>query len=445
MSSTVFSDLISSYPTWAALSTHLKSAEGGALRVDDYSTPESPFAIIRYMKGRSDMTLPHVRAFRSVVWDTLENRPASVTSFKSADGERLPTDKNVADFELEYFMDGVMIGMFWDKYNNKWRIHTRSTLDANCRYFSQTKTFGTMFNEAITGCLRSREEMEKSLNTNTSYTWILQHPENRIVVPVVLPRAYCVQAIKLENNGGVSITAVPPTAMPAPVVNVPAPTWDKIQELLVDWNRRFGHGIQGMVVKSGFDRYKMRTASYNTVRRRRGNSARRDYLWLSEWRAGTLSAYLSVFPEERTMANATVARWKQATNEVYHWYVSVFKARNTPKQQIPPKYRPLVYGLHNEYTNTLKPAGKSVDWKACLDFMNGRDTAQMLFVMNWDLRQTAQRLGLSSIPLEPPAVAVPESAVVDDDASAPGTPSEAPPVGGAGAGAGSPPGDSGRD
>lgn len=78
--------------------------------------------------------------------------------------------------------------------------------------------------------------------------------------------------------------------------------------------------------------------------------------------------------------------------------------------------------------------------------MNGRDTAQMLFVMNWDLRQTAQRLGLSAIPLEPPATTA--ESHVDGDGSAaddgdsgsaaapegrPGTPSEvAPAAGGAG-------------
>lgn len=429
----VFSTLISSYPTWTALSAHLRSSEGGNLRIDDRSTPTNPFALIRYTKGHSDMSLPHVRAFRSVVWDTLENRPVSVTAFKSHDGESLPTDKSIGDYTLEYFLDGVMIGMFWDKYNNKWRIHTRSTLDAQCRYFSQTKSFNTMFAEAIG---ENRVSIESVLNVNTSYTWILQHPENRIVVPVKIAHAYCVEAIRIENNGDVSTTAIPDRVFPVPKLMLATYSWVHLQDLLADWNTRYGHTIQGMVVKSGFERYKVRTPLYNTVRRRRGNSARRDYLWLTEWRSGTLAQYLSLYPEERGAANSTVARWKQATNEVYHWYVSVFKARNTPKQEIPPKYRPLVYGLHNLYMTSLKPAGKSLDWKTCLAFMNERDTAQMLFVMNWDLRQTATRLGVTTIPIEPPATST-DSHVDDggDDEAAtvkveehPGTPSEVAPV-----------------
>jgi hypothetical protein len=429
----VFSTLISSYPTWPALSTYLSSAEGGNLRIDDRSTPENPFALVRYTKEHSNMSLPHVRAFRSVVWDTLENRPVSVTAFKSQDGESLPAaDKSPSDCILEYFLDGVMIGMFWDKYNRKWRIHTRSTLDAQCRYFSQTKSFNTMFAEAIGD---NRSAIESALNVNTSYTWILQHPDNRIVVPVKSARVYCVEAIRIENNADVSISAIPDRTYPAPKITLAGNSWVNLQETLADWNTRFGHTIQGIVVKSGFDRYKVRTPLYNTVRRRRGNSARLDFMWLTEWRSGALPVYLSLYPEERGAANSTVSRWKQATNEVYHWYVSVFKARDTPKQQIPPKYRPLVYGLHNLYMTTLKPAGKSLDWKTCLTFMNERDTAQMLFVINWDLRNTAMRLGVTGIPIEPSATT--DSHVngdddgvtgVTDEAEHPGTPSEVTPV-----------------
>lgn len=445
MSSNVFFDLIAAYPTWPVLSAFLTSADGGNLRIDDHSTPENPFALIRYTKDRSNLSLPHVRAFRSVVWDTLENVPVSVTAFKSHNGETLPLGEGVdgdaavpSTYNVEYFQDGVMIGMFWDKYNKMWRIHTRSMLDAQCRYFSQTKTFNVMFSEAIG---EKRALVESGLDINTSYTWVLQHPENRIVVPVKTPRAFCVEAIAIRSNGVVVVSKVPPTAFPVPNVTIPAPTWNKLRLMVADWDRRFQHTIQGLVVKDGFERYKLRTPQYNIVRRRRGNSARRDYLWLTEWRSGTLPAYLDVYPEERSAANATIARWKTATNDVYHLYVSVFKARDVPKHHIPPKYRPLVYGLHNLYMNTLKPAGKSVDWKACMSYMNERDTAQMLFVINWDLRQSALRLGIVNIPIEPSATSSSAETHVEgeDDREAtitetarPGTPSEVAPVNGGG-------------
>jgi hypothetical protein len=83
----VFADLIATYPTWADLSQHLRSADGGNLTV--YAVPNSDFAMIHYNREKSNFAVPHVRAFRSVVWNTAANRPVSVTPFKSESGEVL--------------------------------------------------------------------------------------------------------------------------------------------------------------------------------------------------------------------------------------------------------------------------------------------------------------------------------------------------------------------
>jgi hypothetical protein len=384
----IFSDLRSVYVTWPALSSYLTSEEGGSLRIDDYSTHENPFALVRYVKGKSNMSLKHVRAFRSVIWDTMENCPVSVTSFKSNDGENLPTG-SVENFHIEPFLDGVMIGLFYDKHNARWRIHTRSTLDANCRYYSQNKTFNQMFAEAF------HPSIYDTLDKSASYTYILQHAENRIVVPVNgPPRALCVDKAMFEAGIVRFVGSTAPCVI----------SWDAVRSTLADLNIRFGYRVQGMVVKNNVtgERYKVRTPVYNHVRRVRGNSARRDFLWLGAWQAGTIRDYLALFPEERAESDAIINRWKQVTNAVYHIYTDVFKARSLNKTAIPPKYRPLVYGLHSMYLDTLKPANKTVDWRTALEYMNGRDTAQMLFVINWEARQAARQLGVPSIPLEPP-------------------------------------------
>lgn len=387
MSSSIFSELRSKYVTWPALLSFLTSEDGGSLRIIDRSTHENPFALIRYVKGKSNMALPHVRAFRSVVWDTIENRPVSVTSFKSAEGETLPTGA-VENFHVEPFLDGVMIGLFYDKYSARWRIHTRSTLDANCRYYSQDKSFAQMFAEAF------HLSQHETLNKGESYTLVLQHPENRVVVPIQgPPRALLTDVALLSASGAVTFA---PSTFPSVI------SWDAVRAQLADLNARFGYKVQGLVVKNNVtgERYKVRTPEYNRIRNMRGDSARRDFLWLSNWQKGTLRDYLTFFPEERAETDAIISRWKQATNTVFHLYTDVFKARSLPKTGIPPKYRPLVYGLHSMYLDTLKPSNQSVAWRTVLEYMNSRDVAQMLFVINWESRQAAKQLQTSSIPLE---------------------------------------------
>jgi len=412
--------LSSTYPTWAALKTYLTSEEGGYLRVDDHSTPEQPFALIRYVKGKSNLSLPHVRGLRSVVWDVIKNKPVSIAPYKSVDGEGLPlppADPNTG-FRVERFIDGVMICGFYDTYNNTWRFHTRSTLNANCRFYSQTKSFRQMFEEAVTQNNTTWSAFLDGLDKTVNYTWVLQHPENRIVVSVPTPRIYCVQKKHIDENG-IPILRTDTSAYDVQTVTVP--TWGDLLLKAFAENSQFKHNFQGYVVKDLVHdrRWKIRGAAYNAVRKMRGNSARRDYLWLSLWRAGTLRDYLALYPEERVSANAIVDRWKKITIDVQHIYTDVFKARSLPKNQIPPKYRPFVYGLHNLYINELKPQSKTVDWKTVCNYMNTRDTAQALYAINWEVRTQNQQ---SAIPLESTAaVEVPsvETPAVPTDAVTP--------------------------
>ena len=406
-SSSVFAELICLYPTWPVLSAFLASEIGGGLRIDDLTTPGSPFALIRYMKGKSNMGIPHVGAFRSVVWNTMEHKPVSVTPFKSEEGEiitglsNLSASVSAEGFIVEQFIDGVLIGQFWDKYSETWRIHTRTTLDAKCRYFSNTKTFAEMFGE----CSVSIDDLDK----NCCYSYIMQHPENRIVCSVSSPRAVLVQRMVIEASSNHRVDNDATLALRLPGLL----TWDAIYTQISMLNALFGHNVQGIVVKSLVTghRWKLRTSEYNRVRLMRGNSARLDFLWLSLWHTGKLADYIAIFPEERLAADATVNRWKRATNDVYHIYGSVFKARTLPKSHIPPKYRPLVYGLHTLYMDALRPAGMTVDWKTTVAYMNERDVAQMLFVINWELRMAAKQLGVPSIPFESPVSLVSSEAV----------------------------------
>lgn len=377
--STVFADLVSSYNTWPALSAYLKSFEGGQLRIDDFSTAENPYAIIRYVKGTSDLQKKHVRAFRSVVWDTLEHRPVSVTPFKSNDGESLPTD-DIENYSIDHFYDGVLIGMWWDKYNGRWRIHTRSTLDANCRYYSQT-SFAEMFWNI---------PMPFEPDRNYCYSWILQHPENRIVVPIRQANIRCIQQVCVLPNNRLEWVKLA-TSLPTLL------SWADVITRIADWSVRFNISIQGIHV-TGPDgmRWKVRTSSYNAIRKLRGNTPRRDYIWLDQWKQGKLGDYLKHYPEERQEANRLVDRLKQVTSTVYNLYVDAFKAHSLERNNIPTQLRTFVYGLHNKFLTELKPQNKTVDWKVAVEYMNTRDVPLLLYTLNYETRHLTQ----NKIPIE---------------------------------------------
>ncbi len=409
MSSTVFSTLIGKYSTWAELSAFLRSAEGGSLHIQDY--PGEERAILRYVKGHSNMSLAHTRALRSVVWNTVANRPVSVTSFKSEDGESFPLLENLVNLQIEEFVDGVMIGQFYDAKTESWRIHTRSTLDAKCRYFSKNRTFAELFEEAATATF-GEEDWKSALDKTVTYTWTLSHPENRIVCPVSKPRVTLVNMTQVNEDAtvtGLALSTVPevlkkvvPRQYMSREGSISASQIEmtNMVALLAMMNGNLQH--QGIVIKTDsqpLKRWKMRSVAYKTVRQLRGNTARRDFLWMDLWSKGSLVQYLSHYPEERADSNGLINRWKTITQNAYKTYVDAFKARTLDRKDIEPKLRPFVYGLHNHYLTVLKPAHKSLDWKEAVKFMNERDTAQKIYALNWEIRRSAQ----SQIPLEPPA------------------------------------------
>jgi len=398
-----FKDLVERFPTADALFTYLKSSEGGSLKVVERSNT----AIIRYEKGTSDFKVPHVKAFRSVVWNKDAHRPVSVTPFKSVEGESLPTDL-ITNYSIETFVDGILIGTYWN--GTTWKIHTRSMLGANCRYYSQ-RTFRDLFEQTIPASFYDK------LDKTVCYSWILQHPENRIVCEVRSPRIFLVGAYRIQTDG--TIISLNHSDLDSLKEYLPKqhsfPTWDAMRARLLEWNERYKHNTQGFVVRevSTGTRWKLRTESYNKIRLLRDNTPRLDYIWLTQWKAKTFSAYLRIYPEETRQAEVILNRWKTITNELFQLYTAKFKARSAP--EVPPKFRSILQAMHQHYYNVLKPSGKTLTFHEAVDWMNQRDIPQMLYLINYELRPTTQE-----IPFEPSgqAIAAAEAAPVAEAAPA---------------------------
>ena len=386
----VFKDLIARYPTWETLGPFLRSAEGGSLRLIGIS----PLVLIRYQKGESNFSVPHVKYFRSVVWNIETNRPVSITPCKSEEGEHLPTEGTIADYSIETFTDGVLIGQFWD--GNSWKIHTRSMLGANCRYYSD-KTFKTMFYEAM-----PTDQLEH-LDRTVCYSWILQHPENRIVSTVRYPRIILVGAYRIGEDG--LFTKLPYedlSSFETPNVHSFS-SWSALHAKLLEWNERYRHNFQGFVIHSANNRWKVRTESYNKARMMRENTPRRDYVWLTQWKAKALKAYLKIFPEEAFAANAMIHRWKHITSDLFRIYTAKFKAKTSP--EVPPKFKGILHSMHQYYYNILKPAGKTLTLLEAIKWMNLRDVPQMLYLINFELRIAIA--AVEEAPMEPSVYTAP--------------------------------------
>lgn len=388
---TTFKTLIENYPTYEELSAWLRSPEGGSLVIrDEHLTPENPLVIIHYDKKRSTMTAPHVPFFRSVIWNIRTNRPVCVAPARGLRFSDAPAEAMEGAPVVEDFVDGVMISMFHD--GAAWRLATRTQLDAGSSFYG-TRPFAELFMEALAAA-GSGLTLERFTDYGLQYSWVLQHPEERIVVAPAygIPQIRLVELSAVDPTTGVwtvlgrdRMRAAIPLEGAAGDKLLPAThelrTLEEVKERVVAWGRRFGAGWQGVCVKTPGNRWKLRSDQYDEARHLRGNQAKRQFLWLERWSEGRLPAYLKQYPEEAHAAEAVVQRFKECTTEFHAAYLRVYKERACRLGEVSPKFRKLLW--------EARQAGVSSYFAALRDFLNGQDTARKLWLVNFETRYPA--------------------------------------------------------
>jgi hypothetical protein len=416
-SSNFFNNLCTQYEKSEDLFKYLQSPEGGSLKV--ISNKEFPhLAIIRYVKGTTDapatnMSHANTPYFRSVVWDINTNKPVAITPFKTEPLESFDLfsyKQQTTSCVVEDFWDGTMITLFYDTTVNNWLLATRSNVGASCRFYGP-ETFNTLFWDTFRFMGLTIQQFDPKL----TYTWILQHPSNRIVVPVT---AAALRLIQIMN--GADEVAAPPHLMNFLSRRLPlagtAITQKSLDDLVNANNNIF---CQGFVIKDTVSgkRWRQRTPVYLSVHEMRGNTPRLDYKWLTLRASGDLNSYLHHYPEDKPAFNALWTRLKDETRDLYTTYCQVFKARSLPSKDAPKHMRKLLYDMQDHYLNHLRPAQLTMTWAACVQWVNSQDVPRQLFLANYKFLQQNKQ---TSFPYEP----------TDENLMAPATPAvaEAKPV-----------------
>jgi len=364
----IFARLISAHPTFDGVKAYLES-----IGVKANTKEGDPLVMFRYNRGACDMNNPVVQAFRSVVWDSIKNVPIFVAPQKSQKMDTFPTDFSTV--VVEDFVDGVMVNLFMDPYKGSWRITTRSRLDADNKFYKHTfaELFLTTWQQYFPG-----QTGFSQLNPQYGYSFVLQHPLNRIVVPVAQPNLTLVEMSFLTPAALLSLMPSPMMAPRRFAVSNPA----ECQLLLSNMEQFEGIRSQGVVVRSVLtgQRWKARTNAYVACRKLRGNHSQLEYVWFDNLKGGNLEQYLTLYPEERPAATLAVGAWTKVVSDIYNWYVHVFKVRDAPKETIPPHFKGMLFDLHGHYVSRLSKEKKSLDWKEHQAIMATQDLKRMVFL-----------------------------------------------------------------
>lgn len=375
--SDIFSNLKKQFSTWDELSSFLQSPEGGSLRV--VQKDSSPYAIVRYVKGQSNLATDLTRWMRSVVWDTITNLPLCVAPPKALYSE-IPN--SAGSLSVEEFMEGVMVNAFVKETGTisekpvlVWA--TRSSIGAESGFYSEM-TFSTMIQEALKEVGWTSDDLASHLHYNgqSFASFVLQHPSHRVVQAIQKPNLTLIHLGSVDSTGRVTISdnqADWPEQLRKLAIRSYPPLGEgetaaqrldtMIRTSEATWQGLVFRGPQGQ-------RWRLRSLSYKILRDLRGKESRIEERFCRVRTQNMVRLYTQTWPEEQAKFFELEKRFRGLTSKVYTEYCAVHKEKSKPFLDVPIPLRTPVYHLHGIYLNNLRPQNLTLKMAVVIQYMN---------------------------------------------------------------------------
>jgi hypothetical protein len=406
----VFKDLLQTYTTWNQLKTYLESEAGGLFRVVD-TAEDGGLCLIRYDKGVSNMSLPHSKWFRSVVWDVRVNRPVCIAPCKTSNGPlpyRTLDAATEAGVVCQENLEGFMVNCFLRKGDTALHITTRSKLDATGTFYS-TKTFRQLFCEAYADTYdledaseeriqASLEDLKDAEDVAVCYSFLVQHREHRIVQSDVSNRVYLIYKGLVHSDGSITVEDTPATCggkenvcvIPMDRTLLADKTGGSTYAQVVarrllqeeqgqekgqgqeppgeveEWAKKFisskSRDFLGLICKDrAGNRWRFRSDKYSAIRSLRGNSPSVRDRFCQLYTSNLLHQYLEYYPEDSWEMSVCLMHMNAIIKMMYNLYVELHIRKTRRIDSIDKMFHPHLYKIQGIYLTQLLPAKKTMN------------------------------------------------------------------------------------
>jgi hypothetical protein len=304
---------------------------------------------------------------------------------------------------FEEYVEGTMINMFWDEYCQSWEFATKNTIGCKkafqCIDFLQTqqciqppKTFEDMFLEAYYHNNLQFINFDKS----KCYSFVLQHPENRIVSYISEPRVYLIASYKIKNNCVMMddmsdikqqvIELVNGKRFPS-VLRFPIKYEDTTD--VEDFRNHPDYNVMGIVIKNPKNGYyaKIRNNTYMNVKEMVGNSPSLLSRFVTLYKNMKLNEYVSLFPEHHNyfyyyqcLLNNYIALLEKS----YHYIYILKNDMNNYFTRENKQHVNMVYHLkqlHKKYRAEKAIRGASYRSVDVIEYVNDMDQANLFYTL----------------------------------------------------------------
>ena len=358
------------------------------------------YSVIRYLKDFLCVDyVPTYGLCRSVILNSTNNVVgfAPPKSISSDIFIKMYPEKN-NNLIAQEFVEGTMINVFWDTsigLSGSWEISTRNTVGATSSFFKGTnkKTFRDMFLEAA----KESNLVLEHLNKDFCYSFVLQHPDNRIVVPFKTPILYLVALYNIqivEGNVLVYSHSIEDVKQfnwgPANIQFPKIYQWNSYSELIEKYSSmNTSYDILGFVVynKVTGERMKVRNPVYEQVRQLRGNQPKLQYQYLCLRKEGRVSDFLKFYPENKKEFSSFRDQIHLFTNTLLSNYLSCYVKKERPLIEFSDQYRTHMFNLHKMYTDELREKKLFVNNTVVIKYVNNLHPSLLMYCLNFQMRK----------------------------------------------------------
>jgi hypothetical protein len=358
------------------------------------------YSIIRYNKEllSSDL-ISSYGLLRSII--LINDNPSKIVSFsppKSVSGSDFmslyPSKTNA--IIAEDFIEGTMINVFYNANTTAWQISTRNSVGADVSFYTGSKTFKQMFTEA---CMNNNFDI-RNLNRSFCYSFVLQHPENRIVVPFKHPQLYLVAVYHIsQTETSIVITEenLNKVRQSGFQVGNTVRFPDKYEfssytELIEKFaSPNTPYDIMGIIVKNTETgvRTKFRNPIYEEVRHLRGNQPKLQYQYLCLRHSGKIPEFLKYYPETKERMSQFRDQVHMFTNTLHKNYISCYVKKEKALNEFSDQYKTHMYKLHEQFINELRPKQLCVTNTVVIRYVNSLDPSLLMYCLNYNMRKRA--------------------------------------------------------
>ena len=238
---------------------------------------------------------------------------------------------------IQELYDGTMINMFF--HNNEWILTTRSDVGLKNKWGE--KSFKTLFEECGGNNLYNNQ-----LNKDYTYSFVMQHVENRNVTEILMNRLILVEV--RHNLELVDLQTIPKNENYMIANYLTKENLDYYNNILT--NNSFGtFGWKGFTIKQNDKRFNVINPMFENVNKLKTNSTNPLYTFCELFKSSRLQEFIHYFPDNTKLFE----KYKMLTNicikELYDNYVDIKIKKCKLLHEAPFQLKPIVYDLHGIY------------------------------------------------------------------------------------------------